>query len=279
MEIVDYTERRVSKSAAWSRRLAAFSAMLLVISAAAHRFGYLQTVDFIPVLGVVVVLAVAALLLAARAFYRLWHYSDRGGRNLIVGASIALVVLTPFGLVLYRALTQPMLHDVSTDVEDPPVLRFAAGSRTPDMNPVASYTEEERRLQLAEYPQVTGRRYDLGIDRVVTAISKIVEDRGWRIVSPWTTSPEGDASLEALVTTPILGFRVDVAIRVTNEGRSTYVDMRSASRYGVHDLGDNAARIKAFLADLDTEISSLAGLAPVEPPETEIPLPQPRPER
>lgn len=280
MDIVDYTERRLSKSAAWSRRLAAFSAMLLLVSAVAHRFGFLQTIHFFPVLAIVAVLAIAALLLAARAFYRLWHYSDIGGRNLAVGAVIALIVLTPFALMLYRGLTHPMLHDVSTDVEDPPALRFAAAMRTPDMNPVGSYTQEERRLQVADYPLVTGRRYDLSIDRVIAAVGKIVEDRGWRIVSPWSTSPEGDASLEAMVTTPILGFPVDVAIRLTNEGQSTYVDMRSASRYGVHDFGDNAARIKAFLADLDVEISSLAGVVPpAEPPETVIPLPQPRPQR
>mgnify|MGYP006197332521 CR=1 FL=1 len=41
---------------------------------------------------------------------------------------IALIVLTPFALMLYLGLTRPMLHDVSTDVEDPPALRFAAAA-------------------------------------------------------------------------------------------------------------------------------------------------------
>jgi len=37
--------------------------------------------------------------------------------------------------------------------------------------------------------------------------------------------------------------------------------MRSASRYGRHDLGDNAERITAFLAELDQEIAAQAGTA------------------
>ena len=278
MGIVDYTERRLSRSAGWSRRLAAFSAVLFVVSGLSHRYGFLDTPGFIPVLGVVALLALAALLLAARAFYRLWHYSDRGGRDLSVGALIALAVLTPFMLMLYFGLTRPVLFDISTDVEDPPALRFASDARTPDMNPVGPYTDEQRRVQLDGYPLVTGRRYDVSEERVMAAISTIIEHRGWRIVRPWRVS-QVDTSIEALAHTSILAFPQDVALRVINEGQSTYVDMRSASRYGGHDFGDNAGRIRSFLADLDVEISSLAGVAPAEP-EAEpalIPLPGPRP--
>ncbi len=286
MDIADYTERRLSGSAAWSRRLAAFSAVLLLVAGVGHRYGFLQTPGFIPVLGIVALLAIAALLLAARAFYRLWHYSDRGGRNLTIGALIALVVLTPFALMLYLGLTRPVLTDISTDVEDPPALRFASDARTPDMNPVGPYTDEHRRAQFDEYPLVTGRRYELSEERVMAAISTIIEGRGWDVVRPWRVS-QIDTSIEALAYTSVLAFPQDVALRVINEGQSTYVDMRSASRYGGHDLGDNAARIGAFLADLDVEISSLAGVAPAEPVEPEpapaetgpglIPLPEPRP--
>ena len=278
MGIADYTERRLSRSAGWSRRLAAFSAVLFVVSGIGHRYGFLDTPGFIPVIGIVALLAMAALLLSARAFYRLWHYSDRGGRDLSVGALISLIVLTPFALMAYLAFTRPVLTDISTDVEDPPALRFAAGARTPDMNPLGTYTDEQRRAQLDGYPLVTGRRYDVSEERVMTAINTIIEDRGWQIVRPWRVS-QIDTSIEALAHTSILAFPQDIAIRTTNEGQSTYVDMRSASRYGGHDFGDNAARIRSFLADLDVEISSLAGVAP-EPSEAEpaeILLPGPRP--
>jgi hypothetical protein len=53
-------------------------------------------------------------------------------------------------------------------------------------------------------------------------------------------------------------------VRLTDEGTSTYVDMRSASRYGRHDLGDNAAQITAFLALLDAEMAAQTGAATAE---------------
>ncbi len=70
--------------------------------------------------------------------------------------------------------------------------------------------------------------------------------------------------MEALAHTLILAFPVDVAIRVSDEGGSSYVDMRSNSRYGLYDFGDNAARIAAFLNDLDMQTATLAGTVPVQ---------------
>ena len=64
-----------------------------------------------------------------------------------------------------------------------------------------------------------------------------------------------------------MGFPADVAIRLIDEDTSTYVDMRSTSRYGPHDFGDNAARIASFLAELDIEIAYLTVVTPVEPAE------------
>jgi uncharacterized protein (DUF1499 family) len=40
--------------------------------------------------------------------------------------------------------------------------------------------------------------------------------------------------------------------------------MRSASRFGRYDLGDNAARITDFLGELDQEVAGQVGAAPAE---------------
>lgn len=65
--------------------------------------------------------------------------------------------------------------------------------------------------------------------------------------------------IEALATSDLLGFESDVVIRLVEIDEETVVDMRSASRYGVHDLGANAARIEAFMRDLDEALRSLSG--------------------
>jgi len=48
----------------------------------------------------------------------------------------------------------------------------------------------------------------------------------------------------------MFGFKDDVSIRLTRDAGATKVDMRSASRVGLSDLGANAARIEAYFAAL-----------------------------
>jgi uncharacterized protein (DUF1499 family) len=62
----------------------------------------------------------------------------------------------------------------------------------------------------------------------------------------------------------VVGLPADVAIRVSNDGDTVVVDMRSTSRYGRYDLGDNASRIVGFLAELDQEVAGQVGAAPAE---------------
>jgi len=57
-----------------------------------------------------------------------------------------------------------------------------------------------------------------------------------------------------------LRFPVDAVVRMTDEGDATYVDMRSASQFGQHDLGDNARRIDDFLSDLDAAMLARGGV-------------------
>ena len=71
-------------------------------------------------------------------------------------------------------------------------------------------------------------------------------------------------TINALARSFILSLPADVAIRVTDDGDAVIVDMRSASRYGRYDLGDNAARIVDFLAELDQEVAGQVGTAPAE---------------
>jgi len=62
--------------------------------------------------------------------------------------------------------------------------------------------------------------------------------------------------IEAVARTPIMGFRDDVVIRISPLGQGARVDMRSASRFGDHDLGSNASRIRSLLEDIDDAVAS-----------------------
>ena len=43
-----------------------------------------------------------------------------------------------------------------------------------------------------------------------------------------------------------MAFKDDVVIRVRTNAEGSLIDLRSASRVGISDLGANAARIEAF---------------------------------
>lgn len=289
-ETIGFFTRRDLKTAHWSRRIASFSAILFITACIGHRYGFMETAGLLPVFGVVAGLAALALLLALYAFSRLWRFGDLGGGDILRGILVSVLVLTPFAVAGYKFATLPMLTDISTDVEDPPMLKLAASMRTPEMNVLGSYTSEAGKVQLDAYPQVTGRRYDLPFELTQKAVDKVLKERGWRILVRKFSDDDVELTLEGRARTFVLRLPVDFAVRLTDEDTTTYVDMRSASRFGEHDFGDNAARISAFLADVDTEVTALRGLPPPPaPPSADgagerpapadgLPHPSPRPE-
>jgi Protein of unknown function (DUF1499) len=60
---------------------------------------------------------------------------------------------------------------------------------------------------------------------------------------------------------------VAVRVRATSDG--SRIDVRSASRYGLHDLGENAERVSALISDIDDV------LAAPQPEKKEAPPPKP----
>jgi hypothetical protein len=61
------------------------------------------------------------------------------------------------------------------------------------------------------------------------------------------------------------------------------IDARSASRYGKHDLGANASRIRSLLDDVDEEVNVRTDqqerAARKKPPPKPVPTKKPQPEK
>lgn len=253
-------ERRDSTAARWSRRVAGFALVLLVVSGLSHRFQLIETVPFLWVLGLVGGLALAAILLALQGFSRLWRFGDRGGRDAGFAVLLALIVLSPFFVSAYRFVAFPELNDISTDLATPPEFVAAPDNRTAAMNSVAPIGPGAAEAQAEHYPFLIGRRYPVPLDRVTDEVIAIFGDYGWPVTAARRAPNEfAEAFVEGVAYTTMLGFADDVVVRLIDEGESTYVDMRSASRFGGHDLGENAARIRDFLAELDRRLAGVVG--------------------
>ncbi|MBO6719087.1 MAG: DUF1499 domain-containing protein [Rhizobiaceae bacterium] len=256
-------ERRVSAEARWSRRIAYFAAVLLVTSVAGHRFGAVETIALFWLFGVVVGLALVALLLSAVGFLRLWEFGDKGGRNSVKGLLAALVVLAPFGFGVAQFFLSPRLTDISTDLVDPPRFHHARAQRPAQANPIRPVAAAQAIVQIDYYPEITGRRYPLAMATARSISDAVVEQLGWTMLGPIRMGAFGGVmTLEVMAPSPWIGIVSDAAIRLTDEGETTYLDIRSVSRFGNHDLGDNAAKINRFLAAFEDEIAARNALFP-----------------
>ena len=72
-----------------------------------------------------------------------------------------------------------------------------------------------------------------------------------------------DGTIEAVARTLVMGFREDIAIRITPLQTGAQIDVRSASRFGPHDFGSNASRVRGLLEEID----EAAGTPPEPRPE------------
>ncbi|MBX6364535.1 MAG: DUF1499 domain-containing protein [Gemmatimonadetes bacterium] len=101
----------------------------------------------------------------------------------------------------------------------------------------------------ADDPRLVGRTYAIPFERVWQAALAVARrKRLWRIVE----HDDQDGLIRIEATTPVFRFVDDVVVRVTlDENAQTRVDMRSASRRGIGDLGKNPRRVARFFRALD----------------------------
>jgi len=262
MRIIE--ESRASWSAPWARRLAVLALAVVFVSTSVHWLLLLETPAFFWSLVTAAVLALLAVLLAGIGLSRVWYYGYRGGRDLVKAFLIGGAVLIPSGLAVFLALTTPKLADVSTDLDEPPVFAEPAIERDAAMNAIQRPNEQWKALQAGEYPEVAGRRYDVPIENVRAAVEATMKEYGWEIAGPRIIGTGSRFNIETLVYSPVLALPSDVVVRLVEEGDSTFVDMRAASRYGDRDFGINAGLVSGFLKDLDAQVATLTPAAPQE---------------
>ncbi|MBT9368747.1 DUF1499 domain-containing protein [Rhizobium sp. CSW-27] len=76
--------------------------------------------------------------------------------------------------------------------------------------------------------------------------------------SPVPAAPAGELLLQGDTRTLILGLPFDLVVRLREEEETTLVDMRVATRFGPHDLGEGARLAEGFLRALDAELLGIA---------------------
>jgi hypothetical protein len=168
------------------------------------------------------------------------------------------------GTFLMAALTVPAIHDISTDLADPPTFRTLS-LRADNLDAVPGMDDEDMKgmtpqqrwvvIHQKKYGDIRSVRINESVPTVIAKAERLAEARGWDVA----VSLPDEGRLEATETSALFRFRDDIVLRVkpTDTGEGSIVDMRSVSRVGVSDLGVNAKRVRSFLADLSGTVTSV----------------------
>ena len=158
------------------------------------------------------------------------------------------------GTLLNTALGAPAIHNISTDLDDPPVFCAVLAQRQ-GANPHAYDASQQignagtlGELQRAAFPDLTTLRSNLGVVEAVDRAVDVLESMGLEIVD----IDRNNGVVEATATTFWFGFKDDVVVRLRAGDDATLVDVHSVSRVGGGDLGANAQRIRTFLEQFES---------------------------
>jgi uncharacterized protein (DUF1499 family) len=158
---------------------------------------------------------------------------------LLAGGALAL----PLSLQM-RARSAPPIHDITTDLSNPPA--FVALKQLRDGTPNGStyggsiVADQQR----AHYGDIAAVSLALPPAQAMAKAEQVARAMGWHVVA------SDGGQLEATATTPWFGFKDDVVIRVRADGAGSRIDIRSVSRIGSSDLGTNARRVREAIERL-----------------------------
>jgi hypothetical protein len=280
-----YQSEPVSSLASWARNLAVFSVVAVLVSILIVRFGFLEMKPALATFFGALACAGLSILVGLAAFVAIWQNGSRGMSRILLAFLIAAAVLAyPAYLGLqYRKL--PAIHDITTDPIDPPRFDAIARLRPRDSNPITYAGLYAAEQQHAAYSDIEPDLTDSTAQEAYDAAMKVITKRKWRVVD--ARPPQGgqpvappargaqpapagrEGIIEAIARTPIMGFRDDVVVRIRAASDGARIDVRSASRYGRHDFGTNASRVRNLISDIDDVLA----LPPKPAPAPAKPLP------
>ena len=250
----------------WARRMALFFVQLLILTVLLHRFGSLATPAALNLLTASIGGLVLAIIVAVAGLVRIWFGGQIGVGQAFAGIAIALIGLVLPAYYLSQFFLLPQLNDIETTPRQPMQFSQLAAQRPADANRIVEPDLAAAEIQEKAYPDLRPMELERSATETFDIVHEAVKRIGWTIV---LNEPPGEqpGRIEATDRTMIMGYTDDVLVRVTGDDTHAFIDVRSVSRYGMHDLGANADRIRALFAEVKSalEKGEKTGLEQAEP--------------
>jgi uncharacterized protein (DUF1499 family) len=241
-----------SRLAYLAERLAYAALAVVVVAVLAVRAGKAEPVVGIVVVTASMVLAAAAVAIGAVAGLEIWRFGYLGLGRAFRAMMVAALLLAYPAVLAARALRLPVLNDITTDIEDPPVfsssriaLLARGGHKPPDID------RRRRTAQTHAYPMLRPILIDAEPEEAFRQVSRAVKALKWQVIEE--IRPEdrrGLARIDAIDESRLMRLPDDITIRLRAQGAQTRIDVRAASRVGRHDLGGHAARIERLAQEI-----------------------------
>jgi uncharacterized protein (DUF1499 family) len=236
----------------WSPRIALFAGALICMVILLHRLLGMPTPLALNLFVVAFGLAALAVLLGLVALADVWRRGVEGAGWALIGIAFGGGIFAWPASFAQRYLDLPAISEATTDLQSPPRFSALAAARSRSANPPEYPVAKFAPLQQAAYPDLR----PLYVNRTSEEAYEIALETAKRLRFDIVAEvpPKGDVPgrIEAVDRTLVIGFYDDVVIRVGQDGRRSRFDVRSSSRYGEHDLGRNATRVRRVLAELQT---------------------------
>jgi uncharacterized protein (DUF1499 family) len=165
---------------------------------------------------------------------------------------LAVAVITAYMPWTYSRMAKsvPRIHDITTDIANPPQFIAVAKLRKEGDHPVDYQGGEIGAEQKEAYPDIEALVTKSPKDKAFDAAKQTLSSMGLEVVD----ANPAEGRIEAVDTSLLYGFKDDVVVRIQEAPAGTRVDVRSMSRVGRSDLGMNAKRIRKFLTRLRAEL-------------------------
>lgn len=251
-------------NAPWHSRialgLAAFLPVYFAVAALGTRFGLWDWKTGLITLTITagpVLLAAAGLIALVSLIAVLWRKPRTGWPVAAIALLVPVAIFATLGVIRSQASAIPPIHDIATDLSDPPALseRVMSARTASGANPLNDYAtplgqlepwkSAPAELKQRSHAEIIAASYGdlaplpLGSAtpaQGMTAVAAAMKEMGFADV----TGDEAAGRAEGVSQSFWFGFKDDVVARVSTDR----IDFRSVSRVGLSDLGANAARIR-----------------------------------
>ena len=244
--------------ALWCRRLALLALFVAGISVALAKSGLVDPLSGLVVLASALSIALLAVLFGFLSFVSIWRLGRRGIGIALGGLAMAFLLLAFPIFMLVQAIRLPMQNDASTDLIDPPSFSRSSAALSARAGHVPGELPQEwREAQRRIWPDLQPIVVDLDMQETWALVQATVTALNWRVIERQAPGGrQGQARIEAIDHTFLFHFPDDITIRLRPAAGQTRIDMRSASRFGEHDFGMNAKRIRKFSTELQAQLDA-----------------------